>query len=67
MKLSNELGFFDSGGVVRWTAQAIQCYKNGGVCAKCEIPKITNIKSCKMKACVLELVKRYGKPESEEE
>lgn len=44
-----------------WTASAIECYLNGLVCANCTLPN--DIKQqCKMKPCVLELVKKFGKP-----
>ena len=49
----------------KWTPTAIDCYKNGCQCSKCNLYKIyfskSNIK-CRMKAAVIELVKAYGTP-----
>lgn len=45
----------------RWTLSAIDCYKIGCNCSRCTIPEIMET-PCKMKYCVLELVKKFGKP-----
>lgn len=58
--LHNELGQTTQG-LRCWTKSAIECYLNGLVCSKCTLPN--DIKPrCKMKPCVLELVKKFGKP-----
>lgn len=67
MKIYNELGITEKSNLRRWTRQAVECYERGCICENCPIPQITSIANCKMKACVLELVKMYGKPESGEE
>ena len=50
----------------RWTETAVECYQRGCVCRGCEIfekyfSKSKN--SCKMKTCVLELVRKHGAPQ----
>ena len=45
----------------KWTASAIYCYKIGCNCSKCYIPDIMET-HCMMKFCVIELVKKFGKP-----
>lgn len=50
----------------KWTPTAIDCYKLGCVCNKCNLFKIYFINSstkCKMKETVIELVRRFGIPE----
>lgn len=66
MKIYNNLGIVTENNLLRWTRQAVECYERGCVCEGCSIKKETSIKNCKMKACVLELAKKFGKPESEE-
>lgn len=49
----------------RWTPAAIECYKSGCNCATCKIIKgleTVTPKNCNMKAAVLWLVKKYGRP-----
>lgn len=52
----------------KWTESAKKCYFNGCNCANCCIVKecesITP-SNCRMKSVVLELVKKFGKPKSE--
>lgn len=60
----NDLGCVTEQNIRRWTKQAIECFKNGMVCAKCNIPEDLK-EGCKMKPCVLELVKKFGKPDEE--
>lgn len=47
--------------VRRWTRSAVDCYKIGCNCSRCNIPLIMET-PCKMKYSVLELVKKFGKP-----
>lgn len=48
---------------LRWTKQAIECYKLGCTCSKCNIPLIRETKEkCGMKPIVFELVRIYGAP-----
>lgn len=49
-----------------WTISAIYCYKIGAQCEKCEIAQEleTLPKNCRMKKTIIELVKKYGRPES---
>ncbi len=53
-----------------WTPTAIDCYKLGCRCSKCNLYKIyffrTN-NTCKMKETVIELVRKQGVPKEEEE
>lgn len=44
-----------------WTKTSIQCYYNGLMCNKCDLPEDIK-KDCKMKGVVLDLVRKYGKP-----
>lgn len=49
----------------RWTPTAIKCYLGGCNCQKCEIIKgfeTITPKNCAMKAVVINLVKKFGKP-----
>lgn len=46
-----------------WTTDAINCYNRGCICIDCPILKmVKSLDKCQMKATVLELVKKYGKP-----
>ena len=49
-----------------WTPTAIDCYKIGCMCSKCNLHKIyfkdSSIK-CKMKDTVIELVRKFGIPQ----
>ena len=51
-----------------WTPTAIECYKLGCICTKCNLYHIyfrnTNIK-CRMKDTVIELVRKFGIPDNE--
>lgn len=47
----------------RWTRTAIDCYSIGCNCKKCIIPEIMTSQKCQMKKTVIELVKKFGKPE----
>ena len=50
-----------------WTPTAIDCYLLGCSCAKCHLYKIYFLNSerkCRMKETVIELVRRFGAPES---
>ena len=49
-----------------WTPTAIECYKIGCACSKCNLNKLyfsDSIFKCKMKETVIELVRRLGAPE----
>lgn len=48
----------------RWTISARDCYFRGCVCLGCPTYKILETK-CRMKQTVLELVRKFGKPEKE--
>lgn len=50
----------------KWTSAAIDCFKIGCNCKKCSISEIMQTR-CKMKEIVLELVKKYGAPKTEDE
>ena len=49
-----------------WTPTAIECYRLGCNCSKCNLNKLyfsDSIFKCKMKETVIELVRRLGVPE----
>lgn len=51
-----------------WTPTAIDCYRLGCVCSKCNLYKIYFAQSnykCRMKETVIELVRRCGIPKEE--
>lgn len=51
-----------------WTPTAIECYKLGCNCSKCNVHKIYFVGrtfKCKMKETVIELVRKFGIPEGE--
>ena len=49
--------------VVRhWTQQAVDCYKLGCNCSKCNIPLIMET-PCQMKRSVITLIRLYGVPD----
>lgn len=52
-----------------WTPSAIDCYKLGCICSKCNLNKLyflDSIYKCKMKETVIELVRKLGIPEEVE-
>ena len=52
-----------------WTPAAIDCYKLGCVCSKCNLYKIYFSEGsfrCRMKETVIELVRKYGVPKGED-
>lgn len=52
-----------------WTPAAIDCYRLGCSCNKCNLNKIYFLNSrykCKMKETVIELVRRLGAPKENE-
>lgn len=61
----NDLGIYQLANLRHWTDSAIECYIIGGVCSKCTLPYDLR-KKCRMKAVILELVKKFGKPNIEE-
>lgn len=61
----NDLGQFSPSNLRHgWTKQAVECYNLNGECDFCKIPRMMS-KQCQMKATVLELFKKYGRPTSE--
>ena len=49
----------------KWTPTAIDCYLLGCDCLKCNLYKIyfyNQTQKCQMKNVVIELVRRFGKP-----
>ena len=52
--------------VRRWTTTAIECFKRGCNCEGCFYKLLlgTGKDRCQMKASVLELVRKLGKPEN---
>ena len=59
----NALGAANEDLLKRWTKSAVECYKIGCVCSKCDIPKKKEDNGkCQMKPYVLELVKKFGAP-----
>ncbi len=52
-----------------WTSAAIDCYRIGCTCSRCNLNKIYFLESsfqCKMKESVMELVRRIGAPKENE-
>lgn len=57
------------GTIRNWSRSALDCYKRGCKCSGCfyyETYFKTNGLKCNMKASVLELIRRYGRPSKEE-
>lgn len=53
----------------RWTLSAIDCYKRGCICEGCFIYEKYSKPgkwNCYMKSAVIELVRKFGKPENVE-
>lgn len=48
-----------------WTISAVYCYKIGGCCENCKIAKEleTLPDRCRMKGTIIELVRKYGRPD----
>ena len=57
----NALGKCPNNNVLSWTDLAKECYYNGMMCWKCDLPEDIK-KECKMKSAVIELVKKFGRP-----
>ena len=55
------VGLISKSNLRRWTPSAIRCYEIGCMCSKCDLPKEFKPR-CRMKASVLELVKKLGVP-----
>jgi hypothetical protein len=51
--------------LIRWTRSAIDCLNNHCICENCHLKDIVH--NCRMKRTVLELYRRYGRPEEYEE
>lgn len=47
----------------RWTRSAVECYEIGCMCSRCYLPLIMET-PCQMKIVVMELVRKFGKPET---
>ena len=63
MIIDNDLGYVYDDMLKPWSKEAIHCYSVGCVCSKCDIPHLRELKvKCRMKAYVLELVKKFGAP-----
>lgn len=62
--MSENLGRFEVEKNVakRWTQSAVDCYKLGCNCIKCNIPLIMET-PCQMKRSVITLVRLYGRPD----
>lgn len=60
----NDLGYYNTANLRTWSKSAIECYKNKLMCRFCTLPEDLKPK-CKMKATVIELYKKYGKPNIE--
>ena len=58
----NDLGYFIYRNLRAWSKSAIECYKNNLMCNLCSLPEDLKPK-CKMKATVIELYKKFGKPQ----
>lgn len=52
----------DKNVVKRWTQSAVDRYKLGCVCSRCNIPLIMET-PCQMKRSVVTLVRLYGRPD----
>jgi len=48
-----------------WSNAGVECYLRGCRCKDCFYQKYSNDEQCQMKASVLEMVKRLGKPSTE--
>lgn len=49
-----------------WTEGSIFCYKRGCNCQGCYVKDLMESQRCRMKAAVIELVKKFGKPPENE-
>lgn len=56
----NDIGCFSE--TTRWTTLAQECYERGCNCSGCLYSEFNGNRSCKVKACVLELVRVFGRP-----
>lgn len=63
--------FYNQSTSIRWTKSAIECYERQMKCKGCFYHetyfKHGNYKKCQMKATVMELYRRFGKPTEEEQ
>ena len=51
-----------------WTPSAINCYTIGCTCSKCNLYKIyfaDSTAKCRMKETVIELVRKFGRPQED--
>ena len=68
--MNNILRYVPKSLIRNWTYEAKECYLRGCNCNKCFVIKYlssSNKDKCKMKAVVLQLVKKFGKPTCIEE
>ena len=45
-----------------WSVSAIECYRIGGTCSKCDIMPEDMKKKCKLRFVIVDLVRRLGAP-----
>jgi hypothetical protein len=62
--MDNDLGRYIPSSIRRWSESAIFCLKRCCRCTGC--PVRIDTQKCQMKAAVLELFKKFGKPKEEE-
>ena len=63
--MANIFNQVPDGCLLHWTPAAIQCYKSRCKCSSCDIIKglcTITPENCNMKAVVLQLVKKFGRP-----
>lgn len=63
---TNDLGRYSKRNLYGgWSKQAADCFNIDCECSLCDIPRKMESQKCQMKATVLELFKKYGRPTSE--
>lgn len=64
VKMTLNQGYYNIESTVirRWTQSAVDCYRLGCNCSKCNIPLIMET-PCQMKRSVISLVRAYGIPD----
>lgn len=63
--MRNSLGAFAPSNVQNWTEEAVKCYESKFDCLNCNNYYLLISQPCQMKAAVIELFKKYGKPKKE--
>lgn len=51
----------------KWTEGSVYCYERGCNCQGCYIKDLIESMPCKMKSSVMELVRKFGKPQEEKQ